>query len=104
MNNIPSWESVDELVDSISDLTREDALLEAEIEFTRASLVKAGVDEGKAVSAVTGTVESNQNLYELKKARAEVKARLKKQTLKMEVVKLKIEVFRTESANARNSP
>ncbi len=102
---LPDWEVVDALVDNIANSTKTDILLEAEYDYTKSQKIRAALNsEGKvSATAVLATINDDPQLNELRKKIAQSKSQLKKYNLQFDVIKMQIDLYRTESANARNT-
>lgn len=105
---LPDWDDIEDQIDLIHSLTEQNLLTEARLDAEKATLIKgklAGSGEGKSPSAtsVLATVDAEESLQSLRYQKAKVFALLKKAELQFKVMQMKVDVYRTESANQRNA-
>jgi len=102
---VPEWEVIDTLVDKIGDATREDYLLAAEYDFTKAKKIREqlATREKTSATAILAMIDDDEELNGLRIKIAHKKSELKRANLQFEVAKMQIDLYRTESANARNT-
>jgi hypothetical protein len=109
---LPDWGDLVNLAETIAELTREKLLLEVKIKFEETEVVKkANTNEeyfqnGKppSMSFVESTYKYSGFDGSLKKLRedlANATANLEKSKLKFDILRMQVEIYRTESANKR---
>jgi hypothetical protein len=108
----PDFEEMMELIDIIGKLTHEKLLLEAKISFMRSEILKkVTTDESffkgdkppafnfaETTYLVTGI---NDELIAPRVELADVTAKLEHAKLRFDVLKMQLDIYRTEAANAR---
>jgi hypothetical protein len=110
--DLPNFEKLFELAETIANLTREVGLLDIEIKFDETKIVKTVSTDEKYVkngkAPATNYIEATYKYAgydgELIPKRRELaikESELKKNELAFQVLKMQIDVYRTESANAR---
>ena len=109
---LPDFELLFSLVSEIETLSREVGLLKIEIDFDRANVIKKVSNEevyfkgGKplAMNYIEATYAYSgiyDDLIPKRRQLAEKESKLKKCELSLQILKMQVDVYRTESANSR---